>query len=374
MLISPQGRFVLHRDQHDPSAPLRAWDAADEYALEHLGAGGDGLDAVVDGRWLVVNDGFGALAVALAAHRPVSWSDSVVAIGATADNLRRNDIVPGSVTFVPSTSVPDGPFDVVIVKVPRTTAFLADQLARLRPVLHASSVVIGAGMTRTVHRSTIEAFESCIGPTPTTRARKKARLLLATVADDLRPTSTEPATFTSPDGIVVTSLPNVFSAGALDDGTRLLLEHLPSVPAGRRIVDLGCGNGVVAATIARRNPGTEVVCCDESYQAVESARRTVGPVTADATFHAVDVLHGIEDDSVDLVVVNPPFHAAGARTTDVAHRMFGESRRVLRPDGELWVVANRHLGHHVALRRVFGGVDVVASDPRFVLLRSRVRP
>ena len=53
--------------------------------------------------------------------------------------------------------------------------------------------------------------------------------------------------------------------------------------------------------------------------------------------------------------------------------MFADSARVLRPGGTITVVANRHLGHHVALRRWFDDVGVVGSDPRFVVLRGRRR-
>jgi 16S rRNA (guanine1207-N2)-methyltransferase len=46
---------------------------------------------------------------------------------------------------------------------------------------------------------------------------------------------------------------------------------------------------------------------------------------------------------------------------------------VLRPGGELRIVANRHLGHHAAIRRVLGAVEVVGSDPRFVVLSATRR-
>jgi 16S rRNA (guanine1207-N2)-methyltransferase len=50
--------------------------------------------------------------------------------------------------------------------------------------------------------------------------------------------------------------------------------------------------------------------------------------------------------------------------------MFTGARRVLAPGGELWVVGNRHLGYHVKLRRLFGNCRLVASDPKFVVLRA----
>jgi len=369
-LTVPQGRFLLRRAHHDPTQPLRAWDAADEYALDHLRAADVG-----GGSWLVANDSFGALAVALAARRPTSWSDSCVSMAATTANLEANDLDPAAVELLPSTAEPTAPVDVAVVKIPRTLAFLEDELRRLRPHLHADSVVIGAGMTKAVHRSTIAAFESIIGPTPTTHARKKARLLLSSVDPELRPgPSPFPLRWSTEEGIAVTAWPNAFSATGLDGGTRLLLAHLPVPAPGSTVVDLGCGTGVVAATLAHRHPDLDVVCCDESHQAIASARATVGAVTGRAAFHVTDVLDGIEDGAADLVLLNPPFHASGARTTSVAHRMFAEARRVLRPDGSLHVVANRHLGHHVTLRRWFDEVAVVASDPRFVVLRAGAAP
>jgi 16S rRNA (guanine1207-N2)-methyltransferase len=50
--------------------------------------------------------------------------------------------------------------------------------------------------------------------------------------------------------------------------------------------------------------------------------------------------------------------------------MFSGARRALRPGGELWVIGNRHLGYHVKLRKLFGNSRVVASDPKFVVLKA----
>lgn len=74
--------------------------------------------------------------------------------------------------------------------------------------------------------------------------------------------------------------------------------------------------------------------------------------------------------SVDLVLSNPPFHSHQATTDATALRMFAQSRKVLRPGGELWIVANRHMGYHTHLRRLFGNSEVVASEPKFVVLRA----
>ena len=126
----------------------------------------------------MLNDGFGALAVALAGRRrPSSVSDSYVASSPPGATSTANGIDPSSVTLLGSFDpVPDR-IDLLLVKVPKSLALLDDQLRRLRPHLHEGSVVIGAAMTKHLHTSTLEVFERRIGPTTTSLARKKARLV-----------------------------------------------------------------------------------------------------------------------------------------------------------------------------------------------------
>ena len=138
------------------------------------------------------------------------------------------------------------------------------------------------------------------------------------------------------------------------------------------MVDLGCGNGVVGTAVAVADPTAEVLFVDESFQAVASAEATykANGVPGHAEFRVGDGLAGVPDGSVDLVLNNPPFHSHQATTDTTAWRMFTGARRALRPGGELWVIGNRHLGYHVKLRKAFGNSQLVASDPKFVVLKA----
>ena len=265
------------------------------------------------------------------------------------------------------------------MRVPKSLALLEDQLLRLAPAVHAGTVVVGTGMVKEIHTSTLQLFERILGPTRTSLAEKKARLIFCTPDSALeRPANPWPYVYTLPDGIgpaaggTVVNHAGVFCADRLDIGTRFFLGHLPSGRGGRRVVDLGCGNGVVGTAVALADPEAEVLFVDESFQAVASAEATykANGVPGHAEFRVGDGLAGVPSGSVDLVLNNPPFHSHQATTDATAWRMFTGARRALRPGGELWVIGNRHLGYHVKLRRLFGNSQLVASDPKFVVLKA----
>ncbi|WP_020136983.1 methyltransferase [Streptomyces sp. 351MFTsu5.1] len=374
-MTTPWGELALTRFPEDPRDRLRAWDASDEYLLRHLAAERVALSGTV----VVVGDRWGALVTALAAHRPVQITDSFLSQEATRANLARAGVEPGTVRLLTTQDPPPDRIDVLLVRVPKSLALLEDQLLRLAPAVHAGTVVVGTGMVKEIHTSTLQLFERILGPTRTSLAEKKARLILCTPEPSLeRPANPWPYGYALPDGVgavsgrTVVNHAGVFCADRLDIGTRFFLQHLPAGRGAQRIVDLGCGNGVVGTAVALGNPEAEVLFVDESFQAVASAEGTykANGAPGRAEFRVGDGLTGVPDGSVDVVLNNPPFHSHQATTDATAWRMFAGARRALRPGGELWVVGNRHLGYHVKLRKLFGNSQLVASDPKFVVLKA----
>ncbi|WP_344117467.1 methyltransferase [Streptomyces blastmyceticus] len=379
-LMTSWGEYELTRFPEDPRDRLRAWDAADEYLLGHL-QGTDGEPAAdLSGNVVVVGDRWGALAVSLAGHRPVQITDSFLAQEATRANLERNGIAPDAVRLLSTQDAPPERIDVLLIRVPKSLALLEDQLHRLAPHVHAGTVVVGTGRVTEIHTSTLKLFEQILGPTRTSLAVKKSRLIFCSPDPALeRGTSPWPHSYALPEdvgpmsGRTVVNHAGIFCAERLDIGTRFFLGHLPRRRGPEHVVDLGCGNGVVGTAAALANPAAEVTFVDESFQAVASAEATFranAGAGAAASFRVGDGLSGVPAGSVDLVLNNPPFHTHQATTDVTAWRMFSGARDALRTGGELWVVGNRHLGYHVRLRRLFGNCEVVASDPKFVILRA----
>jgi 23S rRNA (guanine1835-N2)-methyltransferase len=371
-LTLPQGEFQLTRYPRRTREMLRAWDAADEYLLHHLHE--NQLPDAHSSVW-ILNDSFGALSLALADYRPWVSSDSYLAHRGILENLQDNNLPAENIRLLSSLQSPAGSFDLVLVKIPRNLALLEDQLHRIQPHLRAETLVIGAGMVKTIHTSTLDLWARLIGPTHTSLAKKKARLIFSQPDIEKKiGVSPYPGQYIleGTDYRIINHA-NVFSRDSLDIGTRFFLEQIPRSANFHNIVDLGCGNGIVGLIAAERNPEAELTFVDESFMAIASAKINFHNAFGDhrnAHFQVTDCLSGIPPNSADLVLNNPPFHRQGAVGDATAWQMFSQSRDVLVQGGELWLVGNRHLAYHTKLKRLFGNCKVIASNRKFVILKA----
>ncbi|MFY0748153.1 methyltransferase [Pseudomonas sp. NFX5] len=371
LLDSPFAQLDLIRQPEQHNDPLQAFDAADEYLLSYLAE----QQPSAATRVLVLNDSFGALAASLEGRVQVTSSgDSFLAALGLDKNLVRNGKAFDAVPFIPASEVPSGPFDRVLIRVPKTLALLEEQLIRLQGQLAPGAEVIAAAMVKHLPRAAGELLERYIGPMHASLAVKKARLLIATLAD--RPTAVSPYptryTLDAP-AIELLNHANVFCREGLDIGTRAFLPHLPNNLGSARVADLGCGNGVLAIASALQNPDARYTLVDESYMAVQSALENWQAALGDreVTVRAGDGLAGQEPDSLDVVLCNPPFHQQQVVGDFLAWRMFQQAREALVVGGALYIVGNRHLGYHSKLARLFRGVEQVAATPKFVILKAR---
>ncbi|EAM8777862.1 23S rRNA (guanine(1835)-N(2))-methyltransferase RlmG [Salmonella enterica] len=354
--------------QTDDVNPLLAWEAADEYLLQQLD------ETEIRGPVLILNDTFGALSCVLAEHSPYSIGDSYLSELGTRENLRHNGIAESSVTFLDSTAdYPQAP-GIVLIKVPKTLALLEQQLRALRKVVTAHTRIIAGAKARDIHTSTLELFEKVLGPTTTTLAWKKARLINCTFSNPQLAAAPQTLSWKLEDtGWTIHNHANVFSRTGLDIGARFFMQHLPENLDGE-IVDLGCGNGVIGLSLLAKNPQANVVFVDESPMAVDSSRLNVETNLPEAfercEFMINNALSGVEPFRFNAVFCNPPFHQKHALTDNIAWEMFHHARRCLKINGELYIVANRHLDYFHKLKKIFGNCATIATNNKFVILKA----
>ncbi len=364
---TPTGRFRLLRYPSQPGELLRAWNGADLLLLDHAAK----LE-VAFARTLVVNDEFGALSVPR--RGCTAWLDSQLSVEAISRNNRHNDILTDT-AVIPAGEQPAGDYELVLLKIPKQLSLLRYQLQVLRDVLPAGTPVICAGMDKHLPRGVADIIERYIGPTQRHRGQRKARLFSAVVDKACTASDPQYRRFFCPElDCEIDALPNVFSGGQLDAGSRLLISQFDQLPAAAHIVDLGCGSGVLGLAALQRQPDASLVFIDESNLAVASAssniKRILPALSAQCRFVQADGFTGFGDAAPELVLCNPPFHQQHVVDDYTGRRLLRQTGRVLAPGGELWLVANRHLPYGKALQRDFASVTRLLESDKFIVWRA----
>lgn len=123
-------------------------------------------------------------------------------------------------------------------------------------------------------------------------------------------TTSQPTTIrvAMPDGALhLTTDRGVFSHGALDLGTRVLLLKAPPPPTVGNLLDLGCGVGPIAITLAKRAPSATIWAVDVNNRALRLCREN-------ARANSVSNVNTCAPDQMDPDIMfdtiwsNPPIH------------------------------------------------------------------
>ena len=169
--------------------------------------------------------------------------------------------------------------------------------------------------------------------------------------------------------LTVHSLPGVFSHGRLDIGTEVLLETFDQVPAGR-VLDFGCGAGVISAYLAARAPDCHYTLVDCDALALTSSGRTMEQLgIKQYQTIASDGLSNVEG-TFDLIVSNPPFHQGVKTHYAVTEQFLAESVQRLNKGGELRIVANSFLRYDPVIVQAFGHCKTLVTRNGFSIYQA----
>ena len=162
-----------------------------------------------------------------------------------------------------------------------------------------------------------------------------------------------------------TTVAGIFSAGSVDKGSELLAAALPDTLTGN-VADFGSGWGFLSSQILKRKSIISLDLIEADANALEISKLNIKDARANFYWNDATSWSG----SYDTVVMNPPFHSGRSGNPDLGRAFIINSARNLRPKGDLWMVANRHLPYEKTLNQCFENVSEVLGNSTFKLFQA----
>lgn len=343
---------------------LQAWNAADELIIKFSQELFDKTSQIS-----IFHDRFGYLNCHLADYKiqnVIVFHSQMLAL---TENINRNKLNAENITnFFPLDRLKKES-DLVIMKMPKSVDLLEVYLQQLIPSLKAESKVIIGFMTRHFSTKAWQVVSEYFDESIQTKATKKARLMILS----------RPKSFAKKElihqikldkNLVLKQYYGVFSAQKIDYATQFLMENLIVKDNENKIMDLGCGNGIIALFVHQQNPQAELHLTDDHYLAIESAKLNLGTSSKTASYYFTSDLNIFEENSFDLVVSNPPFHFEFENNIEISLQLFKQTFHVLKNGGRFFMVSNKHLNYSTHLQRIFPKVNLVAENNKFWIFEA----
>jgi 16S rRNA (guanine1207-N2)-methyltransferase len=161
--------------------------------------------------------------------------------------------------------------------------------------------------------------------------------------------------------------PTLFSPHHADRGTMVMVGSI-ELEEKEKVLDLGCGAGIVGIAAAKVIGKENVVMSDIDVKAVEASKNN-------AVLNGVEGVKIIESDgfknaddtNFTLILSNPPYHT----DFSVAKHFIEEGKRRLVMNGRMVLVVKRVDWYKNKMTSIFGGVKVIEEDGYYVLISEK---
>ncbi|TMV05202.1 class I SAM-dependent methyltransferase [Brucella haematophila] len=167
--------------------------------------------------------------------------------------------------------------------------------------------------------------------------------------------------------------PGMFSHGAIDKGSALLVPHMEKIVFGN-VADFGAGWGYLAAQSLKYADRIKSIDLFEAdYEALEAARGNLERLGASVpiSFNWFDITSEKVTGIYDTVIMNPPFHEGRVTDVSLGQSFISAAASRLKPGGRLLMVANRQLPYEVTLKGLFKSVTTLEEADGFKIFDAK---
>ena len=167
--------------------------------------------------------------------------------------------------------------------------------------------------------------------------------------------------------MVFETAPSIFSPNSIDNGTLAMLSIIDFLPYDK-VLDLGCGYGVVGILAGKLIGEENVIMCDISEQAIKYANINLHiNHVPNIKIKLSDGYKNIEENDFTLILSNPPYHV----DFSVPKHFIEVGFKKLVMGGKLVMVTKRLDWYKNKLISVFGGVKIHKINGYYVFVAEK---
>ncbi|WP_028973772.1 class I SAM-dependent methyltransferase [Spirochaeta cellobiosiphila] len=321
---------------------------------------------------LIINERYGALSMALPIEKGVSLFDSAYYKTKSEHNYRMNN----AQERIQSKGIMDdisGNYSAIVISPPKEISLLQHYITLGLYHLHDNDYLYIPFMDKHMSKAHIQLFESFCDEVFVSKGYKKGRYLRGVKKNSLKKKPLLQYTKTTYRNIEVINSEGVFASGRIDRGTQYLLDNLHIIPYSHRVLDLACGDGILGMSYKKEHSDCTIDFADASQFALDSTQLSLKANGLEARHlywsSSYDAIPN--ENKYDLILLNPPYHMGNSKTTQIAIQMMEESYHHLKDKGELWVIANNHLGYDRHLFRQYSHCQVKLKNNKYHILMAR---
>jgi len=160
---------------------------------------------------------------------------------------------------------------------------------------------------------------------------------------------------------------SLFSPNHVDKGTLAMLKYVSLKPEDK-VLDLGCGYGVVGIAVAKAIGDKQVYMVDYNELAVElSKENAIRNNVPNVTIECRNGVAPFKENDFSLILSNPPYHT----DFSVPKEFIEQGFKHLKLNGKIMLVVKRLDWYKNKLTSVFGGVKVIEDDGYYVLISEK---
>ena len=161
----------------------------------------------------------------------------------------------------------------------------------------------------------------------------------------------------------------VFSADGIDLGSA----ELAPVFAGKlkgKVADLGAGWGWLSAQALQTCADISAIDLIEAEQAALNCAR-LNITDERASFRWADATRPVSKKNYDAIITNPPFHTGRKADPSLGRAFIAAAATILKPTGQMYLVANRQLAYEATLDANFARWEVISQSSRYKVIHAR---